>query len=144
VLQLSVARGVKPALRRLLSVATALVLVTGATAPSDSVAAAAPAAGPGASSAAAQVVSAAPAATSPTAGLTAVSASHDPSAPHGFLDDSSIGPAPVGPQPAATGTPTLATGFSSSVIFSGLDHPSAVRFASVGSGCPNNPAIALG
>jgi glucose/arabinose dehydrogenase len=107
-------------------------LITAALTPADPAAAASPAAAPSASPVAGQVLSA-PEGTAAQSDLAATSASHDPSEPHGFLDDSTTGPVRTGVQPAATGTPALATGFSSSVIFAGLDHPSAVRFASDGS-----------
>ena len=56
------------------------------------------------------------------------------SAPHGFLNDSSTGtPGGGGVSPAVAGTPTLAAGFSSTPVFSGLTNPTAVRFAADGS-----------
>jgi glucose/arabinose dehydrogenase len=109
---LAAPRRVKPALVRCLSVTAALLLAAGALSVSVT-----------------QV-----AASSPSAAASAGAAS---TAPHGFLDDSTTGAGTStstgGVQPSATGTPTVAAGFSSSVIFSGLDHPTAVRFASDGS-----------
>ena len=64
---------------------------------------------------------------------TAESAAPDPAEPHGFLDDSTTGTPGGGISPAVTTPPTLAPGFSSSIVLSGLTNPTAVRFASDGS-----------
>ncbi len=128
----SAARGFQRAVRRLSHVVAVAVLAASVLSPiaPDAAAAArlaggAPDPGAGTSGAVAPGPS--------VGGLTVTSASADASDPHGFLDDSSTGPVPTGPHPAATGTPTLAAGFTSSVIFSGLSNPTAVRFASDGS-----------
>ena len=120
-------------LRTLRNVAAALFITVAAFSPADQVAASAPATSGTTQSSTGQVPSDASTSAATGSGLTVTSGSQDPSDPHGFLDDSTTGPILTGPHPAATGTPTLATGFSSSPVFTGLTNPTAVRFASDGS-----------
>ena len=143
--QFRTAHGVKPTLRRCLGVASALLLAMAVPGPTGAQAVTASSATPVTSSISATsaggVATVAPASSGPgepsaattSGGLAAKSASQDPPDPHTFLDDSSTGPISGGVQPSATGTPTLAAGFNSSVVIAGLDHPTAVRFASDGS-----------
>ena len=143
-----VLRGVETTLRRWRGVAAALLLAAAALAPAGPQASAAsaasaaslagsPVASPSATTGSpvtgSPAADAAPAAAPAAAALTVTSASADPAEPHEFLDDSATGPSLGGVQPAATGTPTFANGFGSTTVFSGLDHPTAVRFASDGS-----------